>query len=144
MMENIIELLHLGGYSCVIMNCAEIHTFRQHGIEDLYDLHLYNSRLLKDAVIADKIVGVAAATLMISGGTKLLYADIISLPALKLLQNAGIEFSALQVVPMIENHDRTDWCPLEKICLSGRTEKEIISLISRFMIIQETRKLTGS
>lgn len=141
-MENIIELLHLGGYSCVIMNCAEVRIFRQHGVEDLYDLHLYNSRLLKGAVIADKIVGVAAATLMITGGIEQVFADIISLPALKLLQDAGIKVSALQIVPMIENRSRTDWCPLEKICLKGQSEKEIISLINRFMIIQETEKLT--
>lgn len=144
MMENIIELLHLGGYSCVVVNGAEIRTFKQHGIEDLYDLHLYNARLLQGSTIADKIVGIAAATLMLSGGVEIVYAEIISLPALKLLRDAGIKVSALQVVPMIENTDHTDWCPLEKICLKGQSAKEIIVLINRFMIIQETRKLTGS
>lgn len=144
MMENIFELLHLGSYSCVVVNCAEIRTFKQHGIEDLYDLHLYNARLLQGATVADRIVGIAAAALMLSGGVEFVYAEIISLPALKLLRDAGIKVSALQVVPMIENSDHTDWCPLEKICLKGQTTKEIIALINRFMIVQETQKLTGS
>lgn len=110
----------------------------------MYDLHLYNVRLLQGATVADRIVGIAAATLMLSGGVKFVYAEIISLPALKLLQNACIKVSALQVVPMIENSDHTDWCPLEKVCLKGQSTKEIIVLINWFMIVQETRKLTGS
>lgn len=144
MMENIIELLHLGGYSCVVVNSTEIHTFRQRGIEDLYDLHLYNARLLQGATVADRIVGIAAATLMLSGGVEFVYAEIISLPALRLLQDAGIKVSALQIVPMIENSDRTDWYPLERICLKGQSVKEIIALINQFMIVLETKKLTGS
>lgn len=143
MMENIMDLLRLGGYSCVVVNCGEIRTFRQHGIEDLYDLHFYNARLLKGATIADKIVGLAAATLMLSGGAALVYAGIISSPALKLLRDARVDVSALQVVPMIENRDRTDWCPLEKNCLKGQTAKEIMTLIDRFMMVHETGKLSG-
>ena len=37
-MEELINLLHTGGYSCVIANEGKIRTFTQRGVADLYDL----------------------------------------------------------------------------------------------------------
>lgn len=37
-MEELINLLHSGGYSCVIANRDNIRTFTQRGVADLYDL----------------------------------------------------------------------------------------------------------
>ena len=37
-MEELINLLHTGGYSCVIDNEGKIRTFTQRGVADLYDL----------------------------------------------------------------------------------------------------------
>ena len=37
-MEELINLLHSGGYSCVIANGDNIRTFTQRGVADLYDL----------------------------------------------------------------------------------------------------------
>ena len=142
MMENIIELLHPGSYSCVIVNRSDVRTFNQHGVADLYALHLYDRQFLKGAVIADKVVGIAAATLMISGGVKQVHADIISLPAMKLLRDAHLDVTASLTVPVIENRDYTDWCPLEKACLKAQSYEEIMPLIDRFMLVQETKKLT--
>lgn len=62
-METIIDLLHTGGYSCVIMNPAGIHTFTQRGVADLYDLYQTNPSLMKGAAIADKVIGTLRDTL---------------------------------------------------------------------------------
>ena len=35
-MEELINLLHTGGYSCVIDNEGKIRTFTQRGVADLY------------------------------------------------------------------------------------------------------------
>ena len=37
-MEELINLLHTGGYSCTIANKGEIRTFTQRGVADIYDL----------------------------------------------------------------------------------------------------------
>ncbi len=66
-MEKIIDLLHSGGYSCVIGNGAEIRTFTQRGVADLYDLFRQEPSFMKGACIADKVIGKAAAGLMGSG-----------------------------------------------------------------------------
>lgn len=70
MMEKIIDLLHSGGYSCVIGNGTEIRTFTQRGVADLYDLFRQDPSFMKGAGIADKVIGKAAAGLMVLGGIR--------------------------------------------------------------------------
>ena len=72
-MEELINLLHTGGYSCTIANKGEIRTFTQRGVADIYDLLTQEPEFLKGASIADKVVGKGAAALMILGGIKELY-----------------------------------------------------------------------
>ena len=56
-MEELINLLHTGGYSCTIANKGEIRTFTQRGVADIYDLLTQEPEFLKGASIADKVVG---------------------------------------------------------------------------------------
>lgn len=116
-MESIIDILHKGGYSCVMKNREEVRTFTQRGVADLYDLYQADSAFMKGAAIADKVIGKGAAALMVLGGFKTVYADIISTPALALLCEAGIETTFAQEVPHIINRDKTGWCPLETACM---------------------------
>lgn len=83
-MEELINLLHTGGYSCVIANEGKIRTFTQRGVADLYDLLTREPEFLKGALIADKVVGKGAAALMILGGIKELYTDVVSSNAMDL------------------------------------------------------------
>ena len=92
-MEELINLLHTGEYSCTIANKGEIRTFTQRGVADIYDLLTREPEFLKGALIADKVVGKGAAALMILGGIKELYTDIISTKALELLQKSDIVFT---------------------------------------------------
>ncbi len=131
-MEKIIHILHVGNYSCVVENYNEIFTFSQSGIADLYDMVKNKPGFLKEAAIADKVVGKAAAALMVLGGIKEVYADVISLSALILLRNSGIDTDFGQVVPFIRNRNNTDWCPLERICYKETSAKNILPLIEDF------------
>ena len=47
-MEELINLLHTGGYSCTIANGGKIRTFTQRGVADLYDLLTRNRSFLKE------------------------------------------------------------------------------------------------
>lgn len=132
-MENIIQLLHRGEYSCVISNGGDIRTFNRRGVADLYNLLKNDNIFMKGAIIADKIIGKAAASLMALGGVKEAYADIISSSALALLFDSGIKISYSKVVPYILNRDQTDWCPLEKICSNGYSPAELLPRIEAFI-----------
>lgn len=132
-MKELIEMLHAGGYSCVIAHGDCIRTFTQRGVADLYDLLVKEPDFLKEASIADKVIGKAAATLMVLGGVKEVYTHIISQPALQLLQEAGITTSCDEMVDHIINRDRTGWCPLEQASRDLHSAKEIFPVIEKFI-----------
>ena len=97
-MKELIEMLHAGGYSCVIAHGDCIRTFTQRGVADLYDLLVTEPDFLQGASIADKVIGKAAASLMVLGGVAEVYTRTISEPALRLLQEAGAKVSCDEVV----------------------------------------------
>lgn len=72
-------------------------------------------------------------SLMVLGGFKTVYADIISTPALALLCEAGIETTFAQEVPHIINRDKTGWCPLETACMELNTVEEMYPVIQNFI-----------
>ncbi|MFT0426049.1 DUF1893 domain-containing protein [Bacteroides thetaiotaomicron] len=122
-MEELINLLHSGGYSCVIANGDNIRTFTQRGVADF----------LKGASIADKVVGKGAAALMILGGIRELHTDIISSKALDLLRSSDIKVHFVQEVPFIWNRDHTGWCPVETMCSEEESAEAILPLIRDFL-----------
>lgn len=131
-MDELIRLLHEGGYSCVIRK-EEIRTFTQRGVADLYDLLNQHPVFLHGAQVADKVVGKAAAVLMVLGRVQEVYTDIISEPALVLLRRANIKLDCMQVVPRIQNRNRTGWCPLETLCYEENSLEILYSIIHDFV-----------
>lgn len=132
-MEKLIKILHEGKYSCVVESQGEIHTFSKRGVADLYDMVKNRPNFLKDARIADKVIGKGAAALIVLGGVNKVYADIISLSALTLLREANIDTSFGQSVPYILNRSQTDGCPLEKRCQHESSAEAILPLIEDFI-----------
>lgn len=133
-MQKIIQILHEGNYACVVENYNEIYTFSKRGVADLYDIVKSKPCFLKEALIADKVVGKGAAALMIIGGVGEVYADVISLSALILLRNSGIEPEFARLVPFIWNTDQTDCCPLERICYNETSAEAILPYIDEFIV----------
>ncbi|MDD3037670.1 DUF1893 domain-containing protein [Bacteroides sp.] len=132
-MKELINLLHSGGYSCVIANGEMHRTFTQRGVADLYDLLTLEPDFLKGASIADKVVGKGAAALMILGGIKELYTDIISSKALELFCQSDVKVDFAEEVPFIWNRDHTGWCPVETMCSEAESAEEILPLIHDFI-----------
>lgn len=131
--KELIELLHTGKYSCVIAQGNDTRTFRKKGVKDLYELLCRNPAFLNGAHIADKVVGKAAAALIVRGGIKDVYTDIISLSALTLLRKAHIQVSFERLVPYIQNPDKTGWCPLEEKCYHEDSIDGIFAIVRRFI-----------
>lgn len=132
-MKHITDILHSDGYSCVILKGKDIRTFSQPGVADLYDLLKGDTAFLKGASVADKVVGKAAAALMILGGVKEIYTDLISLPALMLLGDSDIKVHYEHSVPFIQNRDKSGWCPLETICYQEKSPAAMLPLIDGFI-----------
>ena len=140
-MDELIEKLHSGNYSCVIACGSDVRTFSQKGVADLYDLLKNEPDFLKTASVADKIVGKAAAALMILGGVAKIYADMISTPAREILEQSNIKVQFGKEVSVIENKDRTGMCPVETLVKNCSTVQEILPIVEEFILnIRKNKK----
>lgn len=131
--EQIITLLHASACSCVIANGERIESFHERGVKDLHRLLCDDKALLDGAVIADKVVGKGAAALMIAGGVKEVYADVMSRAALSLFQSHDLKVEYGLLVDNIINRAGTDICPVEKLCSLCQTAEECLPLIEDFV-----------
>ncbi len=133
-MNQLISLLHAGGYSCVIANRSETRTFTQRGVADLYTLYNNDPAFMQGATIADKVIGKGAAALMILGGMTEVYADVLSTPARKLFEQYGVKVSCAQEVPHIINRQQTGYCPLETACGEETDLQRLYQIITDFVM----------
>ena len=134
MMLQLIKLLHDGKYSCVIANDNITRTYTQRGVADLYELCQNPSNFLLGSSIADKVVGKGAATLMIYGGIKEVYADVISEPAHQLLSDHGLRVEYKTKVPYIINRTGDGQCPLETRCKESNDLSALMDIIKNFIV----------
>jgi iron complex outermembrane receptor protein len=138
MLSKLASVLHVGDFSLVVANPI-ISTYNGRGVSDLYRMVSEHDTILLNAFVADKIVGKGAAALMVLGGVKAIYADVISSAALQLLRNASIEVECSVEVPHIINRKGTDICPIEKLCSACSTAEECLPLITDFLTKMKRR-----
>lgn len=132
-MEELKSILETGGHSLVVGGSAGIRTFDGRGISDLWRLYNEEPEALKDACIADKVIGKGAAALMALGGVKKVWTNVISRPALELLTDAGIETGYRTLTDNIINRAGTGICPVETLCTPCATPEECLAPIASFI-----------
>lgn len=133
MLNHLQQILHTNACSCVIGNGNTIAEFHQRGIKDLYDLLHNNRPLLDGASVADKVIGKGAAALMIAGGVKDVYADVISNAAMELFEKYATTVSYDQKVAYIVNRRGDGICPVEERCAECNTIEECLVKIDEFV-----------
>ena len=128
------DKLLAGNYSLVVESVTgNVLTFEGRGVKDLYALYVNTPEILKDAVVADKVIGTGAATLMALAGIKEYYTNVISKDALSIFENKGIKGKYGELVAQINNRDGSGRCPLES-ALDGHLDSEdILTRISEFV-----------
>ena len=131
--EQIITMLHASQCSCVVANGTRIEQFHERGVKDLHKILADDRALLDGAFIADKVVGKGAAALMVAGGVREVYADVMSRAALSLFQQSGVAVEYDTLVDNIINRAGTDICPVEKLCMQCSTADECLPLITQFI-----------
>ena len=132
-MEQLIDILHNEGLTLVVKSGdGGIHRYTQRGVKDLLALVTESPEILKDALIADKAVGKAAAACMVVGGVKQVHADVMSEPALALLQAYGVKAQHTTLVHHIINRAGDGWCPMERLSRDESDPAIIIRKIQKF------------
>lgn len=128
-MNHLISVLHSGNHALAVRTAKGCTlTFDGRGVSDLLRLLDAEPQTLRGAAVADKVVGKAAAALMIAGRISAIHADTISDQALQLF-NANAPQIAVgydKIVPHIINRQQTGWCPMELACRDCQTAEECI------------------
>ena len=86
-------------------------------------LALMDGGHLRGAIVVDKVIGRAAASVAIVGGARRVHALLMSEDAKNLLEKRGVAATAEKVVPKILNRDLSASCPMEAAVV-GETEPE--------------------
>lgn len=121
--ERAIRLLQRGGYSCVFCDRDRVLTDRRRGIVPILE-RVEAGEPLCGMAVADKIIGKAAAMLLLCGGAECVYGEVMSEQAKALLEDAGVEVSYGTLVKAIRNRTDTDLCPMEKAVAALETPAE--------------------
>lgn len=132
-LATLLKQLDAGRLSCVISKDGEVTTYRQSGVQDLYDLLSEGGGKLKGALVADKIIGRGAAAMMVLGGVKAVNTHTISTPALQMLRNGGVKVYFDTEVDYIENRRKTGQCPLDSRLQNLTDPKECWPVIQQFV-----------
>ncbi len=132
-MEKLIECLHARACSCVVGKNDSMRCFFGRGIRDLLDMSADGNNILQGSEVADKVVGKAAAALLVCGGVAKVYADLMSEGALSMLQSNGIPVSYAQLVPYIKRRDMNGMCPMEQLTLDALDAETAVCRIRDFL-----------
>lgn len=117
-----------GKYTCVVLIDNDEYTSYERGVKPLLSL-LQMRRSFVGAVAADKCVGAGAAHLYVLLGVRAVWANFISISAIQILQNNGIDVFFDQSVPNIINRKGNGICPIEEAVLVAENSHEAYELI---------------
>ena len=104
--------LKLENHSLLVYKDGQISYQDEHGIKPL--LIQIKKKGLKDAIVVDKLVGKAAALLMVYGGVKQVHTNIIAKDAMIVFEKYNIKYSANEIVEYIQNRTKDGLCPMEE------------------------------
>jgi iron complex outermembrane receptor protein len=127
--KQMLRALDEQGVGMIIDNKGEVTSYNAPGVEDLLYLTANEPERLQGAVVADRRVGKAAASLLITGKVKKVCTPLLSTPARKMLEEAGIPVYAREEIPLMVNRDGTDLCPMEKKLMDTETPEACVILL---------------
>ena len=125
--------------SLVVESQGEVRIYDKKGVRDLIWLLDNEPERLRGARLADKVVGKAAAGLMVQGGVSEVYAEVMSRLATPLLDLAGITYHHGQLVERIVIPEGDTRCPLEQIVTPAQTALEVEQLLRQHFAEMQQR-----
>ncbi len=129
-MNELVEILHERACSLVLRDTnGDVTTYDKPGVRDLIWLLDNDPSRLQGACVADKVVGKAAAGLMLRGGVDEVYGTVMSRQALPLLNDANVKYSYGTLVERIVQPVGDNRCPLELIVRDATTASQVEHLL---------------
>ena len=97
----------------VMFKNGEIREFYNKRVIDIVSILKTDKNALKDAIVADKVIGKVAAALFTLAGAKEVYGKTMSKYGMQVFKNNNIKYSYTEEVEYIINNDKTGMCPME-------------------------------
>ncbi len=120
-----------GDVRCVVANGGRLlHCASGSGLKPLWTICHEHAADLVGASVADRVIGRAAAALLIDSGASAVYGAVMSQPAYDWLTAHGIAASYGTLVPFIENRDGTAMCPMEQLVADALTPQEAVARLT--------------
>ena len=111
-------------YSFVLINQSQIiYKSKSRGLKPLIFCFKNYRQQMRGAMVFDKVVGRAAALILVVAGVARVEAPLICAEAIKILRAKKIEVGYIKKVKNILNRTGNDLCPMEKLS-AGKTIKE--------------------
>lgn len=112
------QVLQDNKFTFVLLKEGEIvKTSYKRGVIPFMLIIRENKQILNNAIVADKVIGKAAALLAAAYKVKAIYAQVISSKAREVLDSHSINYQFREDVDYIINRKRDGQCPLEKLTL---------------------------
>jgi len=125
-----IDYIKNGEHTCIVMQDGEItHKTSGIGVKPIKELYENQPEVLKNAQVADKVIGKAAAMLLHLAGVTFIYGNIMSARAVDYLEKHNIAYQHGTLVDAIINRAGDDTCPLEKAVLNIEDKDEAYEAI---------------
>ena len=126
--------LALHNYSCVIVyEDRVLMTSFDSGVKPLIQYYETQSENFRNAVLADKVIGRAAAFLVVLCGITSVYAEVMSIEAKKILEEYNIYYEYNCLVPFIANRNRDGRCPMEELSEGVKQPIEMYNRIKHWL-----------
>ena len=132
------KLLEENGYTCVLLKDNKEFFSRERGVKPLLNL-IDSQEDFSGFFASDKVVGKAASMLYILLKVKEIFAEVISEPALEILQKNGIKIFYNNLVKRIENRNKDGFCPMEEVVLNCNSPKSAYFLIKEKLIFLQNK-----
>lgn len=114
MVNDLKKILLKKRHSIVALCNNEIYTNDLDGIKPVLYRINENKEFFKDAIVVDKIIGKASASLLVYSGVKEVYALILSQSGKDLFEKYNIIYHYDELVPYIINRKGDGICPMEE------------------------------
>jgi hypothetical protein len=129
--------------SCVVISDGEIiHAADGRGVSPLLALYHQEREKLKGNCVVDRIIGKAAAMILVLGGARAAYGEIMSAAACAYLAERGIPFQYGEYIEVVTNQAGTGMCPIEDSVIAIDSPEEGRAAMARR--IEELRKAARS
>ncbi|MBR4837923.1 MAG: DUF1893 domain-containing protein [Bacteroidales bacterium] len=132
-LEQAKSLLFTSASTIAVVSNGEVFTSHERGVKPLLHLLTEKKDFLKGASVADKVIGKAAALLMVLGEIKEVHTLIISEPAIKVFEKYNIPCFYDKKVDRIINRTGDGLCPMETLCLDIEEPQEAFEKITEFI-----------